>query len=48
MKAFKEVFVKGLEGYSDEEWLHTLIPEAIFNREPDKNPERIFNFYFRQ
>ncbi|MDR1251686.1 MAG: hypothetical protein LBK62_05920 [Treponema sp.] len=48
MKAFKEVFVKGLETYGDEEWLHTLIPEAIFNREPDKNPERIFNFYFRQ
>jgi tetratricopeptide (TPR) repeat protein len=48
MKVFKEVFIKGFDEYGDEEWLHTLIPEAIFNREPGKNPERIFNFYFRQ
>jgi hypothetical protein len=47
MNAIKEVFPQGFTQYGDEEWLHTFFPEVILNRDPYRNSERIYNYYYR-
>jgi hypothetical protein len=45
MGPLKEVFVKGFDGYGDNEWLHTLFADSLFNR---SNTAGIYAWYHKR